>query len=105
MSDEACAILDHVPGGFLDCPAAQLSELLRGPTLFDLPGRDSRPLFVSTLLHGNEDSGLIAVREVLRRHAGRDLPRSLLLFIGNVEAAAQNLRMTPEQPDFNRIWP
>lgn len=105
MSDEACAVLDHVPDGFLDCPAARVSQLLRKPTLFDLPGRDPRPLFVSTLLHGNEDSGLIAVQEVLRRHASRGLPRSLLLFIGNVEAAAQNLRMTPEQPDFNRIWP
>ncbi|HXY57709.1 MAG TPA: M14 family metallopeptidase [Methylocystis sp.] len=105
MSDEACAVLDHVPDGFLDCPAARLFEALPGPTLFELHGRDPRPLFVSTLLHGNEDSGLAAVQEVLRRHAARGLPRSLLLFIGNVEAAAQNLRMTPEQPDFNRIWP
>lgn len=105
MSDEACTVLDHVPDGFLDRPAAQLSQVLRGPTLFDLRGRDPRPLFVSTLLHGNEDSGLIAVQDVLRRHAALGLPRSLLLFIGNVEAAAQNLRMTPQQPDFNRIWP
>jgi hypothetical protein len=105
VSDDICAVLDHIPEGFLEAPATRLSQVLTGPTLFELPGRDPRPLFVSTLLHGNEDSGLLAVQEVLRRHAQRGLPRARILFIGNVEAAAQNLRMTAGQPDFNRIWP
>lgn len=105
VTDETCALSDRIPQGFLDCPAAQIAELLQGPTLFDLPGRDPTPLFVSTLLHGNEDSGLCAVQEVLRRHAAHGLPRALLLFIGNVRAAAQDLRVLPGQPDFNRIWP
>lgn len=70
-----------------------------------MPGRDPRPLFVSTLLHGNEYSGLEAVQAVLRRHAARGLNRTLLLFIGNVRAAAANLRTLPDQRDFNRVWP
>jgi succinylglutamate desuccinylase len=105
VSDEKCAVLDHLPHGFLDRPAAKLAELLPGPTLIDLKGRDPRPLFVSVLLHGNEDSGLVAAQEALRRRAGRELPRSLLLFVGNVRAAEKNLRTLPDQCDFNRVWP
>lgn len=98
-------VMDQLPAGFLDCPAERLVELLPGPTLFNLPGRDPHPLFVSTLLHGNEDSGLTAVQDVLRRHASRGLNRSLLLFIGNIAAAAANLRTLPGERDHNRIWP
>ncbi|HMK91116.1 MAG TPA: M14 family metallopeptidase [Methylocystis sp.] len=105
MSEETCVVLNHVPEAFLERPASELSDVLSGPTLFDLPGRDPRPLFVSTLLHGNEDSGLAAVQEVLRRRAAQGPPRALLLFIGNIRAATQSLRMLPDQPDFNRIWP
>ncbi|MGD9658987.1 MAG: succinylglutamate desuccinylase/aspartoacylase family protein, partial [Methylocystis sp.] len=55
--------------------------------------------------HGNETTGLAAVQEVLRRHAERGLSRSLILFIGNVAAAAENVRTLPGQRDFNRVWP
>ncbi len=105
LTDAPCALFDRLPDGFLDCPANRLKEILPRPTLFDLPGRDPQPLFVSTLLHGNETSGLIAVQETLRRHAERGLSRSLILFIGNVDAAAENVRALPGQRDFNRVWP
>jgi len=100
-----CPVHDHLPDGFLDAPAQRILDVLHGPALIELPGRAGAPLFVSTLLHGNEDSGLVALQEVLRRHAGKPLPRPLILFIGNVRAAAQNLRTLPDQLDFNRIWP
>jgi hypothetical protein len=105
VSEQPRAVLERIPEGFLDCPAERLIDVLPRPTLFDLPGRDPRPLFVSVLLHGNEDSGLLAAQEVLRRHRGRELPRALLLFVGNVRAAAANLRTLPDQLDFNRVWP
>jgi succinylglutamate desuccinylase len=105
VTDAPCAVMDRLPGGFLDCPANRLSEILPGPTLFDLPGRDPHPLFVSTLLHGNEYSGLEAMQAVLRRHAARGLNRSLLLYIGNVRAAAANVRTLPAERDYNRVWP
>jgi hypothetical protein len=105
VTDSICAVSDRLPDGFLDCPAERLVDLLPGPTLFEFAGRDPRPVFISVLLHGNEDSGLLAVQEVLRRHRGRDLNRALMLFVGNVRAAAQNLRTLDGQPDFNRIWP
>ena len=98
-------IMRELPAGFLDCPAARLAEILPGPTLFDLPGRDPHPLFVATLLHGNEDSGLTAMQDILRRRLSAGLNRSLLLFIGNVAAAASGLRSLPGEMDHNRIWP
>lgn len=89
----------------LDVPAAELARHLPGPTLVHLPGRHPQPLFVSVLLHGNEDTGWDAVRTVLRRYRGRLLPRAMSLFIGNIEAAAAGVRTLPTQMDFNRVWP
>lgn len=94
-----------LPDGFLETAARDLASVMPEPTLFDLPGRAGAPLFVSVLLHGNEDTGLLAVQDVLRRHRGRDLPRPLLLFVGNVDAAAAGVRTLDRQTDFNRVWP
>lgn len=105
MTDAPCAVMEGLPDGFLDCPPERLVDILPGPTLIHIPGRDPQPLFVSTLLHGNEYSGLEAMQCVLRRHAGRDLHRSLLLFIGNIRAAAVNVRTLTGERDYNRVWP
>lgn len=99
-------VLDQVPEGLLRAGVEELEELLGGPTLIHLPGAIAEPLFVSTLLHGNEPSGLQAMQALLRRHAGgRELPRSLSWFIGNVAAARYHLRRLDGQPDYNRVWP
>ena len=97
-------ILDHLPAGLLAAPAADLAGILAGPTLLQLPGQAQRPLFVSTLLHGNETSGWEALRQLLSEFQGRLLPRPLSIFIGNVRAARDQLRHLDGQPDFNRIW-
>jgi hypothetical protein len=56
------------------------------------------------LLHGNETTGWEAMRRVLARYGEGELPRSLVLFVGNVTAAEAGLRSLPGQPDYNRIW-
>ena len=100
------AILDHMPDRLLQHPAPALARYLDGPTLIHLPGRKPNPLFVSVLQHGNEPSGWDAVRRLLTGRYQRDpLPRSLALFIGNIEAAAADRRHLPDQPDMNRCWP
>jgi succinylglutamate desuccinylase len=104
MTAPNCAVFESIPDQFLDCPAVQLVELLPGPSLFDLPGRERQPLFVSVLLHGNENTGLAAAQEVLRRYLSHAPRRSLLLFVGNVAAAAANVRTLPHQADYNRVW-
>lgn len=97
---------DHLPEGLLDTPANGLNARLGGPTLITLDGARKPPLFVSCLLHGNEVSGWLAVRQMLRRQLAKGpLPRRLVLFIGNVAAAETGVRRLEGQPDFNRVWP
>lgn len=98
-------VMSGVPEGLLETAAEELADVLGGPTLIHLPGRTPEPLFVSTLLHGNEPSGVHAVQALLRRYADKELPRSLSWFIGNVQAARLGQRRLDGQPDFNRVWP
>jgi len=105
-SQPRLTVLDHVPEGLLERPASALYQQLDGPTLIHLEGRQKRPLVVSVLQHGNEITGWEAVRRLLKSHYQRDeLPRSLIIFIGNPVAARQRLRRLDDQPDFNRCWP
>jgi hypothetical protein len=96
--------LDYLPDGFLQVEAATLHTVLPGPTLIHLPGRRDAPLFVSILLHGNEDTGLKAMQAVLQKYQDQPLPRALSLFIGNVEAAREGVRRLDGQLDYNRVW-
>ena len=97
-------ILESLPEGLLELEADELHTKLKGPTLIHIKGRRHQPLFVSVLMHGNETTGWVAIRSLLQEYAGRKLPRSLSLFIGNVEAARYNKRYLEHQPDYNRVW-
>lgn len=97
--------LTQLPGGLLDKDAQHINEILPGPTLIHLEGQYKQPLFVCVLQHGNEKTGWLAMRELLRNYAGKLLPRSLSLFISNVEAAQYGVRRLGHQIDYNRIWP
>jgi succinylglutamate desuccinylase len=96
---------EHLPEGLLHLPAHRLGEILSGPALIHLPGRRKPPLFVSVLLHGNEDTGWLAAQSVLKKYQSVELPRALSLFIGNLDAARAGLRRLDDQPDYNRVWP
>ena len=98
-------IIEHLPDGLLETEASDLHIILPRPTLIHLPGRRQPALFVSILLHGNEDAGLKAIQTVLRKYRNHELPRALSIFVGNVDAARAGLRRLDGQPDFNRIWP
>ncbi|MCB1948761.1 MAG: peptidase M14 [Burkholderiales bacterium] len=97
-------IRQDIPEGLLSLKSHELYKQLDGPTLFQLPGRRSPPIFISVLLHGNEPVGWNAIRDILYRYQNRELPRALSLFVGNVEAARYHQRHLEHQPDFNRIW-
>jgi hypothetical protein len=114
MGNQPCAMIgesprlhcfDWFPEELLEVPATELWRYLRTPSLFRLPGRQAEPLFVSVLLHGDEDTGWRAIQTVLRQHCTRALHRPLLLFVGNIEAAKANVRTLPQQEDYNRAWP
>ncbi len=98
-------VLHHLPPAFLNASARTLHQVLPNPTLIHLRGLQPRPVFVSVLLHGNEDVGLLALQSVLAKYGNRPLPRALSIFVGNVEAARAGVRRLEDQPDYNRIWP
>ena len=95
-----------MPAGLLELPATELHEVLGGPTLIHLQGRNPQPLFVTVLQHGNETTGWDAVRRLLKSHYEFDqLPRSLSILVGNTAAAKHRLRRLDDQLDYNRCWP
>ncbi len=96
---------NDIPGKLLSCAPAEVEGLLGGPTLFRLEGRQSPPLFVTALQHGNEPTGFQAVQAILRKYSGGPLPRSLWLFIANVAGATTGERIARGQSDYNRAWP
>lgn len=97
-------IIESIPDGLLSLSASELHTLLSGPTLVHLIGRREPAMFVSVLLHGNEHSGWEAIKKLLNDYSRRELPRSLSIFIGNVQAAKYNKRFLDEQQDYNRVW-
>lgn len=99
------SVFEELPEGLYTCRAEDLHTILRGPSLYHLSGRRAEPLFVSVLLHGNEDTGWRAAQSILRKYRQRTLPRALSLFIGNVTAAGAGMRRLPAQCDYNRVWP
>lgn len=87
--------------------AEKFLELLAVPTLISVRGHDtSRTRIVSTLLHGNEPSGLRAIRNWL---ATGNVPAvNTLLLIGAVRTAlippGFAHRFLPGRVDLNRCW-
>ena len=97
-------ILNQLPGGVLECAANELHQYFPGPCLVNLQGQRDEVLFISILLHGNEYTGWEAVRKLLTEYQEKPLPRSISLFIGNVNAAREGMRLLDNQHDYNRIW-
>jgi hypothetical protein len=98
--------VDLRPG---DLPDSEIEFLrsLAGPTLIAIPGRDpTRTRVATTLLHGNEPSGLRAMHRWLR--AGRHPATNALLFIASVDTALRephfSHRQLPGRRDFNRCF-
>ena len=96
---------DELPDGFLSANAENLHQVLAKPSLIHLQGKSPRPLFICTLLHGNETTGFYAIQKLLRNYENGELPRAISIFIGNVKAAEEGVRRLDEQVDYNRIWP
>lgn len=97
--------VNHLPDGLLTAKAEDLHLLLDAPTLIHLDGINPQPLFICTLLHGNETTGLYALQSLLKKYSDKPLPRALSIFIGNISAAKNKQRHLDNQHDYNRIWP
>lgn len=97
-------LLKSVPNDFFTIDFRNIKSVFPEPTLIELVGEKTQPLFISILLHGNEYTGLKVMQKLLQKYQ-TSLPRSLFLMIGNVDAAQANKRCLPHQTDFNRAWP
>lgn len=97
--------VEGLPTGFLRSEFRDISTVCPRPTLIHLPGHRRPALFVSILLHGNEDAGLLALQEFFRHQDEKSLPRAMTICVGNVEACRLGVRFTQDQIDFNRAWP
>jgi len=99
------AQFNYIPPGLLECSAKNLHRVISSPSLIHLKGKKENPLFISILQHGNEVVGLKAIQMLLKAYEDQALPRSLSIFVGNVEAATNGVRRLDYQPDYNRMWP
>ena len=99
-------IFETPPKGFLELLPNELYKVLPGPSLIRFQGKENNPLFLATLLHGNEPTGIRAIQKLIKKYqtVGKSLPRRLDVFVGNVEAAKTNERRFAQQPDYNRVW-
>lgn len=84
-------------------PREILNEFSR-PTLLEVPGNSDTTIFLSVLLHGNETSSFRVMQRLLKRYRKNKPEKTMLFFIGNVEAAAKGERRLSGKVDFNRIW-
>lgn len=97
-------ILNAFPKELLEVDVSQVHEILGGPTLIHLNGKGEDTLFLSTLLHANEITSFLMLQRFIKRYEKKELPRNLIIFIGNTFAAAEGMRHLPGQMDYNRIW-
>ncbi len=101
--NETPDIYHELPEAFFHIDNTLIRDAFPNPSLVYLKGKDERAIFVSILLHGNEHTGLEVMQRLLSEYD--ELPRSIIMFVGNVRATELSHRFLPDQEDFNRCWP
>lgn len=97
-------ILNQFPGSLKNREPREIRQVFQSPTIIEMVGRQKQPIFISLFLHGNETTSFYILQKLEEYIVSTDLPRSLIIFVGNVYAAEQNQRFLPGQQDYNRIW-
>ena len=95
---------DRLPEELAGISPRDITSVFPNPALITIEGERAQPLFVSTLLHGNELTSYSVLQHLERACRDSRPARSLMIFVGNVDAAAAGVRHLPDTPDFNRIW-
>ena len=96
--------INEVPLELYNCNLENIHNVLKGPTLIHIKGERSEALVLGCLLHGNETTSFLSIQSLLKKYKNERLPRDLIIFFGNTEAASLGKRHLPGQPDYNRIW-
>jgi succinylglutamate desuccinylase len=82
----------------------EVRQIFNEPTLIEIPGKSDEWVFLCTLLHGNEPASFEVLKLLQKHLETHELKRSLMIFVGNVEAAEKNKRRLKHQEDYNRVW-
>lgn len=101
------AVWDNPKSSEVGHDVAAFLRLLAGPTCITVAGElDAPPRVLTTLLHGNEPSGSVAIHRFLREGIRPRAP--LVLVVASVEAALCEPRFShrslPEHRDLNRCF-
>ncbi len=96
--------LDYIPEKLADISPRDIKQVFPRPTLINVPGKRDEPVFISTMLHGNETTSFRVLQHLQKRYAQARPARSLMILVGNVDAAEKGMRFLDGQPDFNRCW-
>ena len=97
--------IESIPDYFFDLNQSNVLDHLDDMTLFFHRGESDKTILLSTMLHGNETSGLKAIQQYLKSVIdGRINDFSFLILLGNPQAFAENKRLVEGQLDRNRIW-
>lgn len=96
--------MDSFPGSLQGLQPQEIRKVFPFPTLIEIEGRKKQPLFLSCLLHGNETTSFFVLQRLQEYLQDKQLPRSLILFVGNVFAAEEGVRFIEGQKDYNRVW-
>jgi len=97
-------ILNEFPEGLQNVSSTELHKIVEPLTLFHVKGQKEPALFLSCLMHGNENTGLLVIQELIKKYGTDNWPRSCYILFGNVEAAAVGKRQLDGDLDYNRIW-
>ncbi|HPE46933.1 MAG TPA: M14 family metallopeptidase [Hyphomonas sp.] len=95
---------DRLPEALAGISAREIRSVFPNSSLVYIEGERPQPMFVSTLLHGNELTSFSVLQHLERSCRASRPPRSLIVFVGNVDATAAGVRHLDETPDYNRIW-
>ena len=95
---------DHLPEKILDIEPHEIRTIFPHPSMVHLDHGKKETLFLSILLHGNEQSGFYVLKKVASHIKQHPPFKNIIIFIGNVYAAEQKKRYLHGQNDYNRVW-
>lgn len=101
---ENVRFFESIPDFFFELNQKNILDHLEEMTLFYHEGDKEETVLLSTMLHGNETSGLFAIQKYLKNMMGMEGSPSFLILLGNPKAFHENKRLIPGQLDRNRIW-
>jgi succinylglutamate desuccinylase len=101
---KSVAFYDSIPDFFYELNQENVLDYLDEMSLFYQKGDLDKTVVLSTMLHGNETSGLFAIQKFLKSILPTSNQPSYMILLGNPKAFHQNKRLVENQLDRNRIW-